>query len=164
MRRLCLMLFIALLIASSAYVVGTVGQLPLRVAIHFGGAGQADASMSRDGYAWFILGFAILFPLFIVASLAGLPLVTSRGVKLPNREYWLAAARRDETLAAMGAFGGLLGCVLTVFASALQFTILDANTRVPPQLAAPLFWSVFGGFFLLVLMWQALFFLRFRRP
>ena len=162
MRRLSLMLFITLLIASSAYLIGTLGQLPASVAIHFGGSGFADASMPRAGYALFILGFAILFPLFIVASIVGLPLVTSRGVKLPNREYWLAPARRGETLAAMGAFGGSLGCVLTVFASALHFTILEANTRSPPQLPAALFWSVLGGFFALVLMWQALFFLRFR--
>jgi hypothetical protein len=164
MRRLSLLLFVTLVIASSAYIVGTIGQLPPRVAMHFGGAGQANGSMPRDGYLLFILGFATLFPLFIVASIAGLPLITKRGVKLPNRDYWLAPLRRGETLASVGAFGGWLGCLLTVFAAALHYTILEANTSVPPQLPAPLFWSVLGGFFAAILSWQGLFYLRFRTP
>ena len=164
MRRLSLLLFVTLVIASSAYIVGTIGQLPPRVAMHFGGAGQANGSMPRDGYLLFILGFATLFPLFIVASIAGLPLITKRGVKLPNRDYWLAPLRRGETLASVGAFGGWLGCLLTVSAAALHYTILEANTSVPPQLPAPLFWSVLGGFFAAILSWQGLFYLRFRTP
>src|SRR5450631_3402835 len=164
MRRLSLLLFVTLVIASSAYIVGTIGQLPPRVAMHFGGAGQANGSMPRDGYLLFILGFATLFPLFIVASIAGLPLITKRGVKLPNRDYWLAPPRREETLATVGAFGGWLGCLLTVFAAALHYALLEANTSIPPQLPAPLFWSLLGGFFAALLSWQALFFLRFRTP
>jgi Protein of unknown function (DUF1648) len=164
MRRLALMLFITLVIASAAYVFGTIGQLPQRVAMHFGGSGQASGSMPRDGYLLFMLGFAVLFPLFIVAAIAGLPLITKQGVKLPNREYWLSPTRRDETLASVGAFGGWLGCLLTVFAAALHYTILAANTSVPPRLSAPLLYSVLGGFLAAMLSWQALFFLRFRTP
>ena len=164
MRRLSLILFFTLLIASSAYIVGTIGQFPPRVAVHFAGSGQVDGSMARDGYLLFILAFAALFPLFLVASIAGLPLITKRGVKLPNRDYWLAPPRRDETLAAMGAFGGWLGCLVTVFPAALHYALLEANTSIPPQLPAPLFWSLLGGFFAALLSWQALFFLRFRTP
>jgi hypothetical protein len=164
MRRLALILFITLLIASGAYIVGTSGLLPLRVAVHFGGSGQPSGSMPRDGYLLFILGFAVLFPLFIVAAIAGLPLITKEGVKLPNREYWLSPPRRDETLASVGAFGGWLGCLLTVFAAAMHYAILDANTSVPPQLSAPLFYCVLGGFLAAMLSWQALFLLRFRTP
>jgi hypothetical protein len=164
MRRLSLVLFVTLLIAGVAFIVGTIGQLPPRVASHFGVAGQSNAWMTRDNYLLFILGFATLFPMFIVASLAWLPHVMSRGVKLPNRDYWLAPARRGETLAALEAFGGWLGCLLTLFIAALHYTILEANTSVPPQIPAPLFWSVLGGFIAATLAWQALFYLRFRTP
>jgi hypothetical protein len=51
---------------------------------------------------------------------------------------------------------------LTVFIAALHYTILVANTSVPPQLPAPLLWTVLGGFVGAVLSWQALFYLRFR--
>jgi len=162
MQRLALVLFITLMIASTAFIVGIVGQLPPRVASHFGGAGQVNAWMTRDGYLLFMLGFATLFPLFIVASIAGLPHLTSRGVKLPNRDYWLAPPRRGETLAALGAFGAWLGTLLTVFFAALHYTILEANTSIPPQLPGPLLWSVLGGFVGAVLSWHALFYLRFR--
>ena len=164
MQRLSLVLFVTLLIAGVAFIVGTIGQLPPRVASHFGAAGQTNAWMSRDGYALFILGFGTLFPMFIVASLAWLPHVMSRGVKLPNRDYWLAPARRGETLAALEAFGGWLGCLLVLFIAALHYTILEANTSVPPQLPATLLWTVLGGFIAATVAWQALFYLRFRTP
>jgi hypothetical protein len=163
MQRLALVLFVTLMIASSAFIVGTVGQLPPRVASHFSGAGQANAWMTRDGYLLFTLGFATLLPLFMVASIAGLPHLTSRGVKLPNRDYWLAPPRRSETLVTLGAFGGWLGSLLTVFIAALHYTILEANTSIPPQLPTPLLWSVLGGFIAAILSWQALFYLRFRK-
>jgi hypothetical protein len=51
---------------------------------------------------------------------------------------------------------------LTVFIAALHYTILVANTSVPPHLPAPLLWTVLGGFVGAVLSWQALFYLRFR--
>ena len=164
MRRLSLVLFATLLIASSAYIVGTVGQMPPRVAMHFSSTGHGTDAVSRDFYLLLTLGFAVLLPLFIVASIAGLPLIIKRGVKLPNRDYWLAPARRDETLAAVGAFGGWLGCLLTVFAAALHYAILEANANVPPQLRAPLLYTLLGGFFAAILSWQALFYLRFRTP
>src|ERR1700682_6716418 len=115
MGRLSLVLFVTLLIAGLAFIVGTIGQLPPRVASHFGAAGQTNAWMSRDGYALFILGFGTLFPMFIVASIAWLPHVMSRGVKLPNRDYWLAPARRGETLATLEAFGGRVGWLVGLF-------------------------------------------------
>ena len=65
-------------------------------------------------------------------------------------------------LAALGAFGGWLGSLLTVFIAALHYTVLEANTSVPPHLPSPLLWSVLGGFVGAVLSWQALFYLRFR--
>ncbi len=99
----------------------------------------------------------------MVASIAGLPHLTSRGVKLPNRDYWLAPPRRGETLATLEVFGGWLGSLLSVFIAALHYTILEANTSIPPQLPAPLLWSVLGGFIAAILSWQALFYLRFRK-
>ena len=164
MHRLSLVLFVTLLIAGVAFIVGTIGQLPPRVASHFGVAGQSNAWMTRDNYLLFILGFATLFPLFIVASLAWLPHVMSRGIKLPNRDYWLAPPRRGETLATLESFGGWLGCLLILFIAALHYTILEANTSVPPQMPASLLWSVLGLFIAATVAWQALFYLRFRTP
>jgi hypothetical protein len=163
-RRLSLILFVTLVIASCAYIAGTSGQLPPRVAVHFGGAGEVNAAMPRDAYVLFTLALAGLLPSFVVASIAGLPLITQRGVKLPNRAYLLAPPRRQETLIAIGAFGGWLGCLLTLFFAAMHYTILDANTNVPPVLRGQLFYSVLGGFFAAVVSWQALFYSRFRTP
>jgi lysylphosphatidylglycerol synthetase-like protein (DUF2156 family) len=164
MHRLSLVLFFTLLVSCVAFIVGTFEQLPPRVASHFGLAGESNAWMRRENYLLFMLGFATLLPLFLVASLAWLPRLTSRNIKVPNREYWLAPAQRGETLAALAAFGGWLGCLVAAFIAALHYTVLEANTSVPPQMRGPLLWSVVGGFIAATLAWQALFSLRFRAP
>ncbi len=162
MRRLLLMLFVALLIGSVAFIIGTSSQLPPRVATHFGGTGQINGSMTRDGYLLFILAFATLLPLLIIAAFAGLPLIVPSKLHVPNRDYWLAPSRRDESLAAVGAFGAALGCLLTVLAAGIHEVIVQANASIPPQLPGPMFWAVLGGFLVAFLGWQAMFFLRFR--
>ena len=164
MRRFSLVLFFTLLIATVAFIVGTFEQLPLRVATHFGAAGRSSGWMTRDGYIASILGFGTLFPLFIVSLITGLPHLTSRPLKIPNRDYWLAPSRREETVATLGEFGAWIGCLVTVFIAAMHYMILQANASVPPKLPALLFWSVLGITIVAMLLWQALFFLRFRRP
>jgi hypothetical protein len=164
MRRLPLVLFFTLLVGSIAFIVGTFEQLPPRVASHFGLAGESNAWMRRENYLMFMLGFGTLLPLFIVGCLAWLPRVTSRNIKVPNRDYWLAPGRRDETLATLASFGGWLGCLLVALVAALHYAILEANTSVPPQMPGPLLWSVLGVFIAATLAWQALFSLRFRAP
>ena len=54
MRRIALALFITLMIASTAFIVGTVGQLPPRVASRFGGAGLG-------GFVGAVLAWQALF-------------------------------------------------------------------------------------------------------
>jgi Protein of unknown function (DUF1648) len=164
MRRFSLLLFFTLLLACVAFIVGTFEQLPPRVASHFGSGGESNGWMRRETYLLFMLGFATLLPSFLVGSLAWLPRFTSRNIKVPNREYWLAPARRGETLAALGTLGGWLGCLLTVFIGALHYTILDANSSVPPRMPGPFPWTLLGGFVAATLAWQALFWLRFRAP
>lgn len=162
MRRPLLLLFVVLVIAGAAFIVATTGQLPPQVAVHFGGGGQVNGSMTRQGYLLFTLGLAILLPLLIVAAFAGLPLLAPDKLHVPNRDHWVAPSRREQSLAVVGAFGAALGCLLTVFFAAMHEVILQANASAPPQLPAPMFWTVLGGFLAAFLVWQALFFLRFR--
>jgi hypothetical protein len=163
MRRISLLLFFTLLVASTAFIVVTGDQLPLRVVSHFGG-GNAYGGMLRVHYMLFTVGFATFVPLLIVGGFAWAPLAFPNRTRIPNRDYWLAPSRRDESLAALGAFGGVLGSIITVFVAAIHQVILQANRSVPPQLPLPGFWLALGGFFTAMLVWQVLVMMRFRVP
>jgi len=69
MRRLTPWLYIAVVVACAAFIVSTSGDLPERVASHFGRDGQANGWMPREMYVRFILGAAVLVPLILVALL-----------------------------------------------------------------------------------------------
>ncbi|MGH8851871.1 MAG: hypothetical protein ACREYD_12825 [Casimicrobiaceae bacterium] len=49
------------MIASAAFIVGTVHRLPAEVASHFGGVG-ANGLMAHDEYLWWMLGLALVVP------------------------------------------------------------------------------------------------------
>lgn len=67
MRRLPLPAFLLTRLAAGGYLAGTVSELPERVPTRFGSGGTADA-------------FA--------------PRIARRSANLPNRDSWLAPARR----------------------------------------------------------------------
>ena len=58
MQRIACLLFALLLIVVGAFIVATTGQLPDRVASHFGAGNLANGWMTRGGYLAFMLALA----------------------------------------------------------------------------------------------------------
>ena len=155
--------FIALLLFAILYVTGTVSQLPLTVASHFNADGRANAFMSRSGYTRFVLCVAVGLPLAVVAILTA---VYSRAtdMKLPNREYWLAPQRVDQTRAFLVAHGVWFGSLLVVLACFVHWLELAANRAQPPHLSNSMFAAVMMAFLLATAVWIAALMVAFRRP
>jgi uncharacterized membrane protein len=164
MRRVAWPILIALIIASAAFIVATVPQLPERVAIHFGNGGQVNGWMYRDQYRVFALILAVAVPLSAAVLLNVVPHLARRPLNLPHREYWLADVRRRATLATLGAFGCWLGCLLTLLAAGVHYAILQTHLTAPPQLPVPLFGGVLVTFFCGIALWAAALHARFRFP
>ncbi len=76
------------------------GHLPDPVPSHFDATGNVDGHMGK-------FGFYILFGVMHAVFLLGFPLlgrflkrIPDSMINVPNKEYWLAPERRDETLSA----------------------------------------------------------------
>jgi len=156
--------FFAALLATAAFVLGTTSGLPERVGTHFGAGGGADGWMSRDGYRLYMLAFVLLFVPFIVAMIGVLPRLFPRFVNLPHREYWLAPERRDATLAFLTGHGCGFGVLTLALLAGVHWLLLDANRASPPQLATAPFVALLATFLVLLAVWMAALFRRFRTP
>jgi uncharacterized membrane protein len=155
-------LFGTVLALGAGFVQITSATLPEHVASHFGAGGQANGFMSRDGYRWFTLAFTVAFPVLIVALIGGLPRLLPGLTNLPNRDYWLAAERREETFDFLARHALWLGCGMVVFMCAIHWTIVQANALDPPRLG-----TTFFGLLLAMLagvgVWTAILIRRFRK-
>jgi hypothetical protein len=161
MRRPALFLLVALIAVSAAFIAVTAGQLPGLVASHFDAGSGVNGWLTRSQYLFWMLALAILLPLAIVGFIA-LVGVAPRLINLPHRTYWLAEARREQTLATLLSFACAQGCVLTVFAAALHYVILQANTTAPPHLPGALFVAVLVGLLAAMVAWTIALYVRFR--
>jgi hypothetical protein len=154
--------FVALLAGAAAFVWGTSGKLPDRVATHFGPDGRADAFMTRDAHRVFTLGFIVGIPLLVVTMVGVLPRWTSRFTNIPHRRHWFAPERRDDTLVFLTEHALRVGCLLVALQVGVHWLVLQANTDAPPRLALVPFLVLLGGFVAGIVWWIASLRARFR--
>ncbi len=155
--------FLVLLALGIAQFVVYYPQLPETMAVHFNREGLANGWSSREIY--FSIQIGLLVMLTLIAAFA--PLWSIRpGMKfrLPNREYWLAEERKEETMAWIeNSYRKLflLSMILMLLASE---QVLRVNLSQPVHLDSTLFLVALGSYFLIVALWLIRLFRRFRRP
>jgi len=82
---------------------------------------------------------------------------------VPNRDYWLSAKRREESLNYLNAHGKRLACLIVMMMLAMHYIILKANHVQPPTLPVSTFSSVLFGFVLALIWWIVRLYRRFQR-
>jgi len=139
-----------------------LAELPPEVASHFDGAGRPDGWVDRASFVrttWIMNGLMIV--LFAAVALA-LPRLPARLINLPHREYWLAPARADATLADLVGWFLILGGWLHLFLLFLQHQIVQAN--LAPSGPLDRFWVALGIYMAGTLGWVVYLVVRFNRP
>jgi hypothetical protein len=141
----------------------SVQQLPERVASHFNGKGEPDGWMNRGQHVLSTLAFGsgLIFFLVIVSIVPFI--LPDNLLSLPNRQYWLAPERRDETRRYI--FRQLLWMAsLTVcFLIGFNFSIVQANKRAPVQLYVWPFITTNAFYFVGLFVWILIFSRHFKR-
>ena len=150
------------MVAATAYVVATAPGLPERVATHFGGSGAADGWMTRAGYVRFILLFVVVLPSLLVAAIGLLPRLLPQWVNLPNRAYWLAPERGDDSIDFLLAHACWFGVLMVLFIAAIHCLLLQANAASPPRLPTAPFVALLAGFVAGLGVWMVMLYRRFR--
>ncbi len=143
------------------FVIYTTRYLPDRVATHFGAGNLANGWMSRNFYLLFMLSFMIGISAFVSFVVGTLPRKFPQWTNVPNRDYWLSAERRDESLDYLNAHGKRLGCLIVMMMLGMHYTILLANHTRPPTLPLPIFSSILIGFSLALVWWIVRLYRRF---
>ena len=138
-----------MLAASYAGLVATLvltrGELPARVASHFGAGGVPDDWMPRDAYLWSIFGFGTILPLVLIGSFYIMRFFTPSAMNLSHRDYWLAPERAAETYDAILRFGLWLASLMVQLLLGVHLLTVDANTSQPVVLSSYVWWLL-GGF------------------
>lgn len=154
--------FLILVACAALFVWVTSLALPEVAASHFGGSGTANGFMSRAYYVRFMLLFVVVLPLVLVF----VPSVSlnnpKAGIRLPNKEYWLAPERQVETVEFLRQHMARFGSMLVVFLCYIHWLVVRANTVSPPSMPAS--WAIggIGVFVACALVWSSALFRRFR--
>ena len=136
-----------------AVLFGTVERLPDPVASHFGGGGVPDGWMGRSSYLTFTVGLAVFLPGLVIALCYALRYMPDSTINVPNREYWLAPERRAQTNAHFFRQSLWFACLAIAFVIGIHFTVVEANTQLPPRLSMPLLLVTAGGFLIGMVLW-----------
>jgi uncharacterized membrane protein len=163
MKRLSLLLFLALIPVSTFFVLNGIGGMPDRIAIHFDVSGSADAWTDRGLYRLFILLSLVGLPLLLVWLMAGLPRRTNGKGQVPNSEYWFAQERRQSTEAFLLAHACWLGCLTVAVVYGIHVFILRANSNDPPELDSGRFITMLIVYLCGLLWWMVTFIRHFQR-
>ena len=117
----CLVLLVAIV-----QMVWWYPRLPEIVPSHFDGRGQVDGEMAKPAFCFLIGGIQLL-------TIIGLPVLgyflkqlPDSLINMPNKEYWLAEERRDDSLAV--SFYMLLG--ISWLTGLLMIVIFQLSAQV----------------------------------
>ena len=163
-RHVPTLIFLAVLAAAGVFVFSSSSALPERVASHFGGSGAADSFMSRRGYVTFMLVFVVGLPLVMTGIMTLVFRSATTSLNIPNREYWLTAERRPETVAFLINHNMRFGACLAAFLSYVHWLVVQANLQQPPELSNGAIYTALALFVITIMAWTTWLLRAFRKP
>jgi uncharacterized membrane protein len=140
----------------------TSQSLPPLVAAHFDSAGHVNSYMPRGRYIALLLGIAAVVPLFLVIGLGRAFSKPGLRINLPNRDYWLAPERREETLRFLARQTSVFAWLVVLFLCYVQWLVVRANALTPPSLDSPAFVRGLLLFLACTFSWLVRLIIRFR--
>ena len=164
MNRILFVVLLVVIVAAVGVIAGTSGDLPARMAVHFGAAGEANRWSSRESYVAVMIGLVVAIPLLLLALMVWLPRRGLCACKLPNRDYWLAPERRERTFDRLSGFAGVAGCLVVALMVAVHLIVIEANSGTRPTLPTAPFVAVMLGFAVAMIAWTVALSHGFRRP
>jgi hypothetical protein len=158
-----LFVFLLLLSLAVAYELISAGSLPTVVASHFVAGGNANGFMARNDYLGLMLSLTVGLPVFVAAMSCLVRFIPARLINLPDREYWLAPERSDETFAFLQNHGVFFGVLMALFLCFVHWLVVRANGHRPPIFPEALFNAGFILFLVAIMVWLGVFVAHFRR-
>lgn len=131
----------AALIGSILQAVFFWPHLPDEVASHFNAVGQADGWMSKTAF----VAVTLLIQIGLAAMMLGfgwlIKVLPTSMINIPNREYWLADERREQTLGESESLMAWIAAGTAVFMMVIFYLTFDANVGEKKGLNSSASWS-----------------------
>jgi len=149
--------------AAAMFVWGTGGSLPEVVASHFAASGTANGFTPRAWYVGLMLVLVVAVPLLVGLS-AKLAAVLPVGlVNLPNREFWLSAERRSQTLESLAQLCVPFSLGVAALLCFMHWLVVQANASQPVRFPGPAAWGALAVFGIGTMVWLLALWRRFSR-
>lgn len=138
-------------------------QMPKRMASHFAADGHPNGWMPCEPF--FLMMLLVISSSAIVAFLAPRQIAakSNERINLPNRDYWLAPERREDTMRYIAAMMGWFGCGLLFVLISGTYLAVRANLAPDGRFHSKAMLAVIVGFLLLLLVWMTRFLRHFQR-
>jgi uncharacterized membrane protein len=156
-------LFMTIEVLVLVFILSTTSSLPENIATHFNGAGVPNGFMTQKGYVIFMLVFVVGIPAIIVSGISGALRSAQSSINIPNKEYWLAPERKQDTLQFLRSHISWLGSFIALFFAYIHWLLLKANSVQPVQLPNDLLFLGMGVFLATIVIWGAVLPVRFMR-
>jgi uncharacterized membrane protein len=137
--------------------------MPPVLATHFGSGGAPNGWQTQSQFFRLevvMLGICLLLAFGIPRLIGALPISL---VNVPNKEYWLAPERREETRAFFKAQFAWFGCGFLGFLLVVNQLVFDANQTSPRQLNSTAFVTAMIVFLAFVGIWTVRLIVRFSK-
>lgn len=162
--RVPFILFLALIVAAVAQAIKNYALLPDRMASHFGVSGAPNNWMDKPQFFMVYAGVVVLAAIVGFAVPWRIAQLPPSSINLPNKEYWLAPERRDETFAFLQRHFAWFGCALLLLLVCVMELVMRADLDPAPQLPAQEVLLFIFGFLLFTFFWIVAIFRRFSLP
>jgi uncharacterized membrane protein len=138
--------------------------IPDCMAVHFNASGTADVWGSKTH---FFLTFGVMITMMAVLF-GGLGALIRRLpdalITLPNKDYWLAPERREQTHERISDQLLIIGSLTLLLMDGILYLSLSANLRGGPAISAEWLWGMIIVFIIINIVWTVNILRSFRRP
>lgn len=126
-RQQILVILTILSLAACAQHAWYYGQLPERVATHFGMQGQPNDWMNRTAATLVMLAAQVGIPWLLVGIASATRRLPTSLINMPNREYWLEPSRREASLDYVHRMVGSVALLSSLFMAVVGHLTFVAN-------------------------------------
>lgn len=160
-RTTAIVVFVIISLACVAHALWYYPRLPEQVAHHFGATGEPDAWGHKTQFlVVYLVTVGVMVVTFLGLGLA-LPKIPNSAINLPNKDYWLAPERRQQTLDYMLPWFLWLGSLTML----LLLDIFHQSFQVHLGKATKLnhFWITMGAYLAVTTAWCIAIYRRFSK-
>jgi uncharacterized membrane protein len=138
-------------------------EYPETVANHFGSGGMPNGWMSNTTNLLISMAVVLFNSSIFLTAPYLLKNVPVQYISFPKKVYWLAAQRKENSIAIMSNWLFFLGVITNLFLISVFHLVYMANQNSPPKLNESIFFILLSVYIVMLVVWLIALFTKFNR-